>query len=367
LTRRVLHIVEPAWRDEHLGLGRFGGSDAAAIACAAAVRGLGHLEHHAIIIGDSLSIDRCRRLGLTTENRISAPMRFPRLAARAMRRVVRSRVGFDATIAWGEPLRCIVEQLGPEAGERVVIDLELTDNSPVPSLGALVPTAGHAAEHKRSVRGQLGIAPDAIVIGFLADPPARGDAARMQFFNSLMVVAGIDIHVLVSDQSAGIERALSPTRTSYTGREPIVTTLPMAARAAACDLCVHGLGSRIDTGGGRGQNATFGDRVLVQEVLARGVPVVSSAPNVLPVELEKTLLAPTPHPSAMAKIIAPLIEHPERLAATRSEVQGGRAVLHADTLAFLEHLAARCGVTTLPEDGNRESTLTATQETNAHA
>ncbi len=299
---RIVHVVQPwtpttasPWRDDH----RDRPCDAGPLACAAAIRATPEHEHAVLLVGGSLAHRRARDLGLEARARLAPPLASPALGARSLRRAIRAHSP-DLVQVWGRWL----EPPGQGESPVLVADLRAGTLGPVgrPEALRLPLPAPRPRERTRPTRERR--------IVLLDDPPERAEATSYAMVLAALEVSGVALTFAFARHAREPDRATLRARlwSTHAPREvhgPVVDLLDGAAAA------IMAPGTRFST---VTPAPTYAQRVLAGEALARGVPVVTASPTLIPPTLHDSCLAESAHPAHLAHALGMLLEDPARLA-----------------------------------------------------
>jgi hypothetical protein len=312
----VLHLLDPAnCGDEGL------------LACAAAMRGMADVRHHAWIVGTEADERRCWSLGIITTDRViprrcAGPLRDETTTAlRRLLAACRTHQSLDPELVqcWSldalhlarrvfgtgaeSPARCAVVARPPEAAQRstpsdsdlatgreVIAAYDHATRRAVAPLmsgagedeaGRWLPTirmlaapafepGGPVAVDRAAVRRSLGVKPEETIVSLLADPPGAGDAQRMVFAMGVLNAIGHRTVSLVRSGARQDRRAAAYLAAHSRRWGLVLADLSLAEAIGASDVCVvdhvpdeHGIA--LPTCGPVGASLA----------LAMGVPIVT--------------------------------------------------------------------------------------------
>jgi hypothetical protein len=308
---RILHLIDLHER-----------SDEAVMACRAAVS-LAPGRHRVLAVGSSGEVAAARAAGLPVD--ASAPMvgPVPELSYRRMRRLLADRDGRDATRPWADIVQCwsapmlglarlssgqrtpprVGGLLRPPAHELRGLGLRrfqyglhdatlfapdrFTRAAWAEAASArrggrlleqnirlldptLAPTSHPDLPERDALRESLGLEPEDVVIGLLADPPGAVDLYRFSFTLGLLFTTGVPVVGLVR-RGAGHERRSTRYVRLHGRRWGLrITDRSTEAMLAACDLAVWDVGD-TERGGIVGAGC-----MSIGAAARAGVPVVAA-------------------------------------------------------------------------------------------
>lgn len=284
---RILHLVEPAWRDWS---GRAGGSDGAVLLCAEAIRSTPQFDHTPLLIGGADAEAAAASMGLATTDRIHPVRNSAAIMVRSLQRFVEDRGPFDLFHVW-DPLHpgraAAVAQDAPAFETRNNTLCWSNPDAAVTNFfgetTGFVP-AGLAPVQRwsrRQLRESLSFEHDDVLIAVLSDRPGESVAQRLLWTMAMLRLIGVPASAVVPSTVRKAEhlRVLNSQMGSPGGlaivREPVTSLL------SACDVAV------LLEGG------TFaGGLALVRAALSLGVPVAAPRPCLdgLPAELVSSLV-----------------------------------------------------------------------------
>jgi hypothetical protein len=179
-------------------------------------------------------------------------------------------------------------------------------------------------------RRELSLLPNDVAMVLLADPPDHGQVARFTFLTTLLRVSGIRVVAVVDAHGREAARGLSARRTGLMEREPILFNGPIEGILAACDVGVCSPGSRFTRDV---DDATWSEASLARMALDLGVAVTSASEGLVPPEFQASMVPHSPHPAAIARVVARLCEGAGGLATVRRMVLESRGTAAADEIA----------------------------------
>lgn len=270
---RILHVIMP--RSPRAGYSRGGreapgsADEAAALACAAAVR-TGGSRHHVLLVGSTIDAAWAASLGLHARERLNIPLNMARLVGPSLRTYIAQRGPFAGIVCWSPAVRSRAARwVGPASRLARVVDCErglLFDSW---GAGPGTPLALHAGEpiacDRERWRRALRLPDGAVLVGLLGDAP--GAAPHLAYLLSITNPGGIAAIGIMHRRASGCVRALR--HLDQTGA-PVLRLAPGPSGRwiGACDFAVSASGEGP---------ASFADGVLARHALALGVPVIAPA------------------------------------------------------------------------------------------
>lgn len=210
-------------------------TEAALLACASTVRLTPKFEHHFALIGTTASVRHAAPLGLGP---------FVAVAPRAGRLAGTARTLAHA-LAYESNPGCVQtwDAATFDALRRVLRPTPLT---PPPDPVPLLPVG--PLSDRGSLRAALGLGPEDIALGVLADPPGRIDAKAIVFATGLAEVAGRRLVLLLPAAASSLRRALRFHRTAHRGFPIRVCEGLNAAALVASDFVIQPDAARVGAG-----------------------------------------------------------------------------------------------------------------------
>lgn len=307
------------------------------LACRAAVAGLPQYSHSILLLGGTDSGTRAARFGLEFVDRLAPPLGDPALASPGVRRYLAMRGRYDIVQCWGTNFRKLVQRAGLGSMFVCEFDFETGGWAPagrvvdvpawrsLPAHRAAARSRDNAGIHtRRMIRESIGLNDDDIALVMVADPPSDGDAIRFAYLLSLLGVAGKPAVGILSRSSRRTRLAKDAQRVRHMHKPLIIVDEPLASVLPACDLGVFSVGSRF---GEPGESFTFANKTLLGCAHAHGIPVVTACAAAATCS---HCIAPTPHPTRLARVISRLIVdqsalRDSRAAAVSSDANESRA------------------------------------------
>ncbi len=286
---RVLHLIDGGFR----GAGGGVETERAMLACRGLVACGGH-QQSVCLLGPRAAVRRAERLGLWVDWAIAPTLGLPESGWRAVRRLVAATGRPDLVNCWGVrearlALRAVGDSLPRVAvlpdGAAGPADLTVTcseagrsrlEGSGVEIGRVMVappPVWADSPGERESLRQQLGVDEDVVLIAQLGGPP-QADAMRFSFLIGLLREVGVRafgvMHATAAHRAraAGFARRIRQTRVA-------APELPWPRVLRACDLAVF-------DGGGPGPTkdwpaAPWAGPPAIAPAHAAGLPVVAPA------------------------------------------------------------------------------------------
>ncbi|MCA9302997.1 MAG: hypothetical protein KC996_02635 [Phycisphaerales bacterium] len=246
----VVHIVAPpSSSSEGTAFGRL----LPVVLCANAIRLSAVPDGQILIIGDTSAERTATTLGLPRTRRITPILRNQRFCARLLRSIVPNTAHL---ICWSDELSSVLAETGtsselistapnlaprPPQSRTMIRVLDEIDRDTWSDLGrdatldrdlpALVDSFS-APAHRDTLRDQLAIEPQTILLAPLTDDPSQTDAREFAFLLGLLAAAGYRIAGLLPDSARNIHtarrhhRALHKPFRLFTTPSPILQSLP---------------------------------------------------------------------------------------------------------------------------------------------
>lgn len=319
--------------------------DAGLRACASTLQDLTDFSHSVLALCGATGAARAHALGLERFDRLAPVLGRPALATRAFHRYVAERGPFDLIHLWGASLTCLepsrtstqgVAWSDLNRGEvRVLRGFEAGGAESaweMPLASVMERERRNLLASREATRTRLGLAPDDIALALLADPPDSAQVTRFSFLATLLRVSGLRVVAVVNSHGLEARRGLISRRTDLLERAPIIIDGPIQGVLGACDVAICAPGTRFCTAP---EPATWRQASLVRVALDLGVPVVTPTRELLPEHLTATLLARSPHPAALARVLARLSEDRASLTTLR------RALIESADASTMPSIALR--------------------------
>lgn len=255
---RVLHLVQAPGTSRNLwfgcGLSANDATDAALLACRAAVEGTPEFDHSALLIASSDGEFRADALGLARTRRVTATLGVTALARRSLSNLLESSPRVDIVQCWNEGLVQVARRLVPTS----VRVLTPPDDLPIPPAGTSA---------RLPLRALMDAKDDTPVIGLVCDPPHTGDAHRLQFATGLFDICGLQVVGVVPSGASHTLRGRRFHRETGVRVRTVFADYPALACLPACDaVFLHR---------GIGTTARLA-RSLVLAAHSHGVPVIAA-------------------------------------------------------------------------------------------
>jgi hypothetical protein len=306
------------------------------LACRQLLRQSAGIRHRVCVVGGNDAGERAALLGLEAHARVAPPFSRPELALMGIQNLIEEWGPPTIVMCWGGDCAALRERVlagrrgrdrrdspasratwmvaDMHAGVLEVHDLHHTREPLTQAMTPWLPVPGALLQREReSIREELRVENDVLLVALVGDPPAATDAITLAYMAGILHVAGLRITPVVPRGSYQLERALRHLAAGGYLSDIRLIDAPISLIAPGCDLgiCAPVALSEQEVL----CEPSLPSKLAVARACGMGLPVVMAgtpwARALLP-EGAQACLAPTSHHAALAKRVFALLEDGHR-------------------------------------------------------